>query len=251
MGAKKIFRILRPYGLIVAVQSILLFVFMSYDFKKIITVILTGGIGPGSYYTVVMLQIILLYPFIYKLLKKFGGKSLIFLLILNLAYEVFIVYVNMPVELYRLISIRYIFFITCGAYFKRDCNSKNIVALLIIGILLIYLLNYSEIRMPVFIYWKTTSLPTVFLSMFYFMLMKKIRLKRCGVIEKLSNASFHIFLTQMMYYVTLDNIIYQFVGNLVILKLIINLTICLFFGYIFYVLDSEFHKYINKKRFYI
>lgn len=33
--------------------------------------IIKGGYGPGGYYTIVMLQIIMLFPFIYSVIKKF------------------------------------------------------------------------------------------------------------------------------------------------------------------------------------
>lgn len=84
--------------------------------------IIKGGYGPGGYYTIVMLQIIMLFPFIYSVIKKFKYGFVVIILFniilefiwstLFLTNSVFELYSK---GIYRLLAFRYLGFIAVGA----------------------------------------------------------------------------------------------------------------------------------------
>ena len=85
---------------------------------------ISGGEGPGSYYTPVMVQFILVIPVIIKVIKKYrlGGLAVCFLV--NLSLEFFKNVVNMGADIYRLLIFRYIFAIAYEVYLYFDSGRK-------------------------------------------------------------------------------------------------------------------------------
>ena len=78
---KKFSRILLPY-LCFAVFEILLILFSNnFNGTNIVRILLFGGLGMGSFYTILLVQIILLFPLIFKLVqrKKYWGLLIAFL----------------------------------------------------------------------------------------------------------------------------------------------------------------------------
>ena len=63
---KKLVRFILPFLIVFLIEEILLiFLHKSFDIKSFLLNFLCGGLGPGSYYTQLMIQLIILLPLIY------------------------------------------------------------------------------------------------------------------------------------------------------------------------------------------
>lgn len=124
-----------------------------------------GGYGPGSYYPWIYLQMAILLPLIYPILKKIPENALlwIFLLICE-GCEVICSIVDFPDWIYRLLAIRYFFLI----YFALKWIKKGIVPdwkmfiLSILSLITIVYFRYFSINDEPWFYntvWKTHRWP--------------------------------------------------------------------------------------------
>ncbi len=63
---KKVIRFILPFLIVFLVEEILLIIYnKSFNIKSFILDFICGGLGPGSYYTPLMIQLIILFPLIY------------------------------------------------------------------------------------------------------------------------------------------------------------------------------------------
>ena len=68
---KKALRFIIPFFVALIIEEVVIGVYNNqFDIKSVIKNFIIGGQGPGSYYTPIMLQFILLFPLIYLCMKK-------------------------------------------------------------------------------------------------------------------------------------------------------------------------------------
>ena len=211
-----------------------------------------GGYGPGSYYFPVMLQVVIIFPVIWYIIKKFTTKGLIGCFIINVLYEGFKTLIDMDPSLYRLCSLRYFFILAYGCYLYVIQHEKraerelwyDIVGRL--GAAYIIIFVYTEAVPIITNQWTWTSVFAVlFLVPIMMRLMRPNRLHN-RILELLGKASYNICLMQMLYYWGFADIIYNYVPNIII-RLIINIMICCILGVIFYKIESPItQRIINR-----
>jgi len=217
--SNKFLRIFIPYVVIFIIEIILYKITnREISLKEVVVGFFTGGWGPGSYYFPVLLQLLLLFPFILLLAKtKYGWLCLVLIQIL---LEITTQRFGMSDWVYRLLFFRYLGFVTFGIllYLNNTGKYKGLVSKIIqqkyllslsfiCGVGIIYLLNYSSYQPVLFKRWTTTSLPVVlycfplvFISMKSEILLKKIPKMLDRVILIIAKSTFHIFLVQMTHY---------------------------------------------------
>ena len=96
-------RIFKPFLLLLLFEVFLLVVVLQRDPLQVMkTVIIGGGIGPGSYYVWIYIQFALLLPIIaliIKLLNKVvGGKICLLMIALSCLWELVCIYIHIPVS---------------------------------------------------------------------------------------------------------------------------------------------------------
>lgn len=244
-------RIIIPY-IIIAILEIICCLRNTIELKTILPFIFTGGLGPGSYYTFVMIQVILFFPIMYLISNRYRHGEIV-LFIINLIFELIIAIIDFPPSWYRLCSIRYFTFIATGIFFVKNkdvvqYNKKTIETLcLICGVGIIWILNYSKIQLPLFRQWTYSSLPTVLLTFFYFLKIFEIRYRRINkYIVLVSRASFHIYLIQMFYYQFYYNNVMKYTNNHRIILIPFNILLCGLFGVLFYILEIKIREMLKK-----
>lgn len=251
---EKILRFTIPFLVAFIIEVVYVQFFMpgTYDFGL---VFLQGGLGPGSYYYPVMIQFIFLFPIIYFIVKKYLFKGLLICLGMNAIYEVLHWAYGMNEGCYRLLALRYIFVIAFGVFlnYKKGCTEgekKHYKAFLIvsffIGVLFIYLTCYTAYQPKIIIHWTRVS----FIGSMYFIpildwLMTKCHIK-CKPLEILGQASFNIFLTQMVFYWCGVPIVYSHISNK-ILQILACTIICAVGGVVFYWIEQPITKRIIKE----
>lgn len=89
----------------------------SFSLKNaLLTFIRYGGYGPGSYYYICLLQIIMFFPAIYWVINRMKLKGLILCFVVNFIYEILKTIIDMPKDLYRMVALRYVFALAAGTY---------------------------------------------------------------------------------------------------------------------------------------
>ena len=224
------------------------FLYVISGIKIDLSCVLTGGIGPGSFYYPVMIQFVYIYPLIYFAIRNYDLKGLITCGIVNLVFETAKTLYGMPTGEYRFMVLRYIFLIAAGCYLAMGKQKvKNLVLLVLfaIGVYWQYAVYYQECK-PAIINeaWATTScMAALYIIPLCTMFCRSQRLMkiRCGLLELIGRASFNIFLTQMVYFIG-AKVIYKIVSNPLVANLL-NIVICCTVGTIFYAVESRITKY--------
>lgn len=205
-------RIFIPFAIVTAITiMILLAIEMGGGNNLTIsTLYKKGGIGPGSYYPWIFLQIAILLPLIKPLLKK-GSRTLqliVFVAICEI-FEIAESLIGMPEYIYRLTAIRYFFLIYLAWLWINDgiiINRKTLILSIISFFSIIYFEYFSINDEPLFFntswkfhrwpcYYYVSTLLCHVLYRVYQHLSKYYILNRATRI--LAKCSYEIFLIQM------------------------------------------------------
>ena len=262
---KKIKRLVVPYIYILLLEFYFLFTkqnFIKYRNKESLIELFVkgGGIGPGSYYTPVLVQIIFIYFPILLLFNKYLKKlivnsitrsiiSLFITIVLEIIYEIIINYFGnidkeLIQEVYRISAFRYLPFLQLGIilYYNKEQLVKNLKYILpfsIGGGYYIYLTFYKNYTIFPFYYWKVVAIPVIFYALFFIIIaLKYLNNINNNIFEKfirlIGKSSYHIFLVQMIYYGMLR--INSFNKGI---YYIVHIFICLSVGIIFYYIEPK------------
>ena len=141
------------------------------------------------------------------------------------------------------------FIIAAGCFFalqRVKIKKKYYIISFLLGITYIILVQYFEC--DVFIkYWKGTSIfSNLYIIPIIVYIINNVKVNS-AILEKISKASYHIFLTQMVYYTTLSKFTYEFINNDLIV-ICINIIICCSCGYLFYRIESILRDKILKEK---
>lgn len=233
----------------------------NYTLKELIKFAWDGGFGPGSYYYPLMMQMILFFPLVFEMMRKRPLKGLVIAFLINLAYEVSVQAYSIRGVSYRLLIFRYVFLIACGVYlyFKRDAalgHGKKFIPIsilsLAIGVYYLWFVSYkTDIHHTLFQYWTKTSMMSAFyifpIIYILYRLLRNVPQTKFGKILALpGKASYHIFLTQMVFYYILDVYLRRHYlkstgDNKMVIAYII---ICVSIGIIYYYIETPLEKYV-------
>jgi hypothetical protein len=205
-----------------------------------------GGIGPGSYYPWVYLQLWVVMPFMFLLIRKnfiVGSFLIVFVsIIVNIIFSVFSSadWFQLPfishkreafVSLYRLCVNRYLFIYPLVFLLVEKRITYSI--LLFCGFMsagYMYYISYRNINLEPFIFnsgtWQVQEYPSVFYTVLVFIFLYKIYEYIPEIIQKIicriGSKSWEVFNFQMIYF--------TFSGSLNINKylyLVLSLCICI------------------------
>ena len=218
---------------------------------------LSGASGPGSYYMPIIVQLILFFPLVWLLVGKLKSLGLLCSLALNATYEIIVYYCDMNPQIYRILIFRYTFLIALGIYLAITKNTKrdNITALifLIAGASLIFVNTYIR-PFPLFQDWKSTSMLCVpFAYGIIYFLKKFFEDMPYNKLFIIGKASFHIYLTQMVFFGfgggRILKIIFDFTPNVTnkILQSIVAILVCVSVGVLFFILETKIKQLFTKK----
>lgn len=202
---------------------------------------ITGGIGPGSYYTPIILQFVFVFPLLFIIIKRKAFRGLLICGGINIAYEVLKLAFGMSEGLYRLLVFRYILLIAFGCYLALFPEERIALPIRLgsfaAGVLFIIAYQYLGWQPVLFGMWTYTSMPVALYTMPVFeWIVRRCRL-RCRPLELLGIASYNSYLAQMVYYsFGMDFVYLHIAGRWV--RLVANLVICAAAGILFHRLES-------------
>ncbi len=213
--------------------------------------VLGGFIAPGNYYIPILLQLIIVFPFVYLMYSKWKKYSFAAVAVLQLAYEFIINYFDIPQNITRYSAVRYLFFLLCGIWlfnnYKRKPDKTLCIFSALLGMGWIIAISYFDFE-PQYLFatWSTTALPVAFWLMpiiwICFYKFTNCQSNCLSFIYKIGEASYHIYLIQMVYFLFVGN---KFEND--ILNTVLALAVCLTLGYLFYFAESKINSYLHKK----
>lgn len=248
----KLVRFLVPFVTICFIEILLLII----ENKNIhpFRIFLLGAYGPGSYYVPIMLQMLVIFPIIYILVEKNAKIGIIVAGSANLLFEILVKIFEMDKYYYRLSIGRYLLLIAFGCYIylypEHRVKKSQLILMFFSGLAYIIAVFSFDAELFLFEYWKTTAMPVAFyIFPIVIMLFRKFyHITIPGVIGELmtqiGKASYHIFLTQMVYYH------FELGGKIMraewYLAVPFNLVITLVVGLLFFEFDKRFLKKVKK-----
>lgn len=249
----KVVRFTSPFLLIYTFEVILKVVQgREYSVLDIFGDFLEGGYGPGSYYYPLMLQLLIVFPIIFLLVKKTGKWGVALAACFNFSYEVMKRMSEMELDTYRLLIFRYTFLLALGCYLFFNVHNRIrpwvLGIMFCIGVGYLYGIYYADYEPQLFTYWTRTSMMTAFyiFPLIYLIFRHGLAVQIPGRVgkaaEKIGQASYHIFLIQMVYYhFDLCDLFVSMPGES---EVLVHVLICLGAGYVFYLLESRFSAWL-------
>ncbi|MGN0341421.1 MAG: acyltransferase family protein [Roseburia sp.] len=247
----KLERFLVPFFVICLVEIALIV----YEGKhlNLFRIFAYGAYGPGSYYVPILIQLILIFPVIYKMIEKNAKLGLTLAAAANLLFEIMVHVTDMDKYYYRLLIGRYILLIAFGCYLylhpEQRLKKHQMVAMMFIGLSYIYVILWLDRDPALFQYWTPTAMPIAF-YIFPIVVLIFRRFYHSSipgvpgrVLALLGQASYHIFLVQMVYYH------FELGGILMKLPIVAaigcNIVICCGVGVLFYEADLHISKKVK------
>jgi hypothetical protein len=205
-----------------------------------------GGIGPGSYYPWIYLQLWFLMPFMFLLVRKnfiAGSLFIIFIsVIVNIAFSVIssAAWFRLPsfinhrkevfMSLYRLCVNRYLFIYPLIFILVEKRIKYNVLLFCgFIGAGFMFLIEYKSINLEPLIFnsgWQVYEFPSVFYTLLAFIFLYKIYEYIPNVVQtglcKIGEKSWEIFNFQMIYFT-----FYGYLNINKYLNLALGLCICI------------------------
>lgn len=264
---QKIRRFIVPFLVIYIIDVVYIivvnFAITTQGLIRILTFQLPSG-GPGSYYTSLIFQIMLISPIIFYYYQKKPNLTLIVLVGIDLCFE--LIAPMLPYWIYYISSLRYLAAFALGIYLSTTLctktsfyKTKGFIILFFLAIAsFVYILIFMRQPTPFFRpEWETQNL----LSFFYPAFIVAIILLIYPLFRRLSNvgrnlnvigkASYHIFLVQLIYFGVGLNGIFLFTGILSTVMGMVyvsaNLASTFSLGLIFYYIDKKQYGYTKLK----
>lgn len=208
MMKPKLVRFLVPFVTVCLIEILLLYIEdrTIHPFR----IFLLGAYGPGSYYVPVMLQLLAIFPVIYFIVEKNAKLGIVLAGTANLLFEVAVKVFEVDKYYYRLCVGRYLLLIAFGCYLylhpKQRVKRYQMVLMFLTGFAYIIAVFGFDQELIIFDYWKTTALPIAFyIFPIVILLFRRFYRSRIpgavgAALTWIGQASYHIFLLQMVYY---------------------------------------------------
>jgi len=250
---KKIQAVLLPFVFAYVLEVFIYAVFLDVSINKyfLLELLKYDNMGPGSYYTPILIQVFLLFPIIYFFYINRPVITSIVVVATEVLFEVYKTSSDMQIETYRIICIRYIVCMLLGIilYNNREClRGKKFYLIAIPSIAFIYVVSYTEYEPCVFDRWINTAMPTnlwafvlVLLAINYFKQFPNMLHK---VVTKIGRGTYYIFLTQMVWFsFELD----KNISSLTV-AVFLNLFVCISGGLLVETIAKNTKKLTRKKK---
>jgi fucose 4-O-acetylase-like acetyltransferase len=123
-----------PFPAIYFLEALLFNIFLSkcVDAPLLLVNLILGGLGPGSYYSFVMLQFLFIITIIYAISHKHLNYSPPIFFIFDVLFEIYTHLSEMNKGIYRLLIDHYIFTLALGSYLTLNRNKMNKIQLRIL-----------------------------------------------------------------------------------------------------------------------
>lgn len=253
----KLIRFLVPFFTICLIEIVLLIV----NEREIHPgrIFLLGAYGPGSYYVPIMLQLLVIFPIIYILVDRNAKLGIALAGIANLVFEIAVKAFEIDKYYYRLSIGRYLLLIAFGCYLylhpEHRVKKYQLWTMFLVGLAYIVAVFGFDKELILFGYWKTTAMPVAFyifpivILLFRRFYHSRIPGKLGNLLTWMGQASYHIFLIQMVYYH------FELGGSMMdaawYIAVPFNILVTVPAGLAFYELDNRFIRKMRAVKHYV
>lgn len=227
----------------------------SYTAMEVIARFILGGFKPGSYYITILAEVVLVFPIIYILVRKLKSLGVLIAVLLTFAYDTACTYFGMNDIMYKFLVFRFTTHIALGVYASiTDFKTDHLFNTVVFAVGMAYFIVCLTLRMyvpTIFFQWSEASFPVALFMyvpvMWFIEATKGISYtdsKLSGFTMLFANATYHIFLIQLLYYTTFGFEFNEYVFN-VALTMPLNILITVPLGIGYYMLLSPMEKRIT------
>lgn len=197
-------RVIKPFIVVQFISIIILLLTNQFDIKKLY---FAGGFGPGSYYPFIYVQAWILLPFLVFILNKLNTtKATILVILISILAEVIYIIFNPYLVPYRLFVGRYIFLLFLGCMWRKNVIPKFFYFLAIPSAILVFLEFHHYFTNSNLVYntiwtgyhWWAYFYTLVFFSLLIYIYKRVSEFSLTSKIKKLGEASYEIFMVQML-----------------------------------------------------
>ncbi len=257
----RVLRFYFPFVFIFAVGLIYKIFVLRYEytFLEVVARFILGGFKPGSYYITILAELVVVFPVIYAVVKRFGFGGVIICTVFTLTYDVCSTYLGMSPVAYKFLIFRFTSHIAFGIYARiseyEKCKKLNFAVFLLGVSYALLCMTFKIVEPKIFFQWQEASFPTAFLLypviVWFFNRFNGLQYNDTALSRSVmlfSNATYHIFLVQLLYYTTFGFPFNEYVGNVAI-TMPINILVTVPVGIAYYKLISVWeNKFISKVR---
>jgi hypothetical protein len=247
---KYIYRLIVPFSLIWLIEIFALVLRHKVNLLQIFFSYITGGFGPGSYFTPLIIQHIILFPLIFWTKESLKNFNDILVLLIFFGFAIFLewfcITLNVSDDIYKLLYVRYFFAAVLGSYLVTH-NFKLILIISALAVSVPYIVctSYLNVLTGIMIYpsWIFHHAPAYFFTGVLIVSLWKIfqtveGLSAVRIFTLMGRASYHIFLFQMLYFWLFAHFIESFIHGMLLI-LVTNIFICLILGYAFFQIQTS------------
>lgn len=253
--ARRALRYVVPFLAVFILELLASFVYIRWSGEPVdwlaqpVRALLTGGApGAGSYYTPIMIQFIFLFPLVYALIKRANTLGLLVCGVVNLVYEILQSAFGMSLSCYRLLLFRYLLLIAFGAYLYQNREKRLSPALgwtsLALGAAYIVANQYFGISFSFFPHWQGTCMLAALFALPVAAVLLRAEWK-FAPLELVGRASYHIYLTQMVFFIFAAGRVSALVANRA-LVLALSIVLSLGCGLVFYYVERPVGRAIAR-----
>lgn len=211
---------------------------------------LQGGVGFGSYYYPIMIQFLFVFPVIYFIVKKHAFRGVVIVGAANAVFELLQRAYGMNDGCYRLLLFRYLLVIAVGCYVAitdRKFDLRKMLIAFACGLFYLIAIWYLGYQPRIMIYWIGTSwLACLYVIPLGMLALRYLKKWHFTPLEILGKASFHVFLTQMVWYACISWKVTELVNNRP-LRFTISIVASLALGVVFYYAETPITRWVGKK----
>jgi hypothetical protein len=254
---KYLARIVAPFTFIWIVEMCFMICLKNITPKQMLLSYFAGGIGPGGYFTPIIIQHLLIFPLILWLIDNIKSHSIVIFgfFLFSLFIEWLCIQTNIPAPLYRLLYVRYIYAVVLGVYIAKYGISSSIMLLSLPSMAYIAGVSYFNFESKVIYPARGFEhAPAYFYTVVIIQLLWCLHpyIRRTGIsLAYIGQSSYHIFLFQMLYFWMFGSSVLAIVHSPLI-WLMLNIVICISLGCLFFKIQeviNNFMKLNAKKAF--
>ena len=250
-------KIILPFSIVWLFEIVVLACAGKISTGKIVYSFFAGGLGPGSYFTPVFIQHLMIFPLILWLKKYLQAYnqyiSVIVFFLVSLLLEWLCIVFAVPEWLYRLLYVRYLFAAFLGSCLVSPGFKKGMALVLaILSGLYIACLSYRGTSSPAMISypsWGFQHAPAYFYTVFLVCCLWHLYYfcRRLDVVIMfVGKATYHIFLLQMVWFKMTAHAVQGLIPNIVV-RLVFDVSVCLLLGSLFFIVQEHGLKAIREK----
>ena len=219
------------------------FIQATYSNPHVISFIVTGGYGPGSFFIPVLIPLLFTLPVLYLLARKNVMLMLFATFAIDMAFEVYALESGMPDWIYRLLFIRYLFAFGLGIWLAYGIDRRWLAIGGTISIIYITAINYAGYMPLAYPSWGSQNAISFAWPLALVVIGLSIN-TNARFISEIGKASYHIFLTQMVYFWAIGGVINTISGA----SFIINIIVCVSIGLMFYYFPQVVTNEVKRQR---